>query len=342
MVGKRLLKNIYDDNSSSIHHWWPLGLQKYWTDREGEFNVIYSDKSEDRIKPKKRSKFGSNRQSHTMNKDIPGARAGFEGAYKDVDNSASEIIDQILSSYRPWQSDIQTIGKQIIDKFKNGRTYENSARYIQLDPAFSETLFKYCLSLLIRSPAKRKSLENYYQNILDMDDPASEKFLKDNKQKEWFKETGKVNLYHETLNWLDTDVRHSDFVFFAFIWSCRGEFIYGDGLYDKLSSCKGYLSVGNEALIPLTPEVCVYCFSVQSVFNGFNCLSIYANPITLEEINGLTQIYSKRCIAYRYSKPKFNKNFFKGNHMYVNETLGTLNAIKKITGQESIPKFWYV
>jgi hypothetical protein len=142
-------------NNSKNHHWWPVGLQKYWTDRRGDLSWIEPNGAT----KKKRSankKIGYKRYGHTMLKGSVW-ESNFESKF-DVDNEVHHIISGIC--------DLKPFGRTPSEFFtmlrltrKKDRTLRDMCKFYHLDEKLHRNLLLLLHSLLIRSPSNRSRYE---------------------------------------------------------------------------------------------------------------------------------------------------------------------------------------
>lgn len=90
--------NMSASNQSKNHHWWPVGLQSYWTDRTG--NVSWIEPS-GKISKKKADnrKIGFKIHGHTISRGS-GLESNFESEF-DIDDEVHRIIGA-LNELKPF------------------------------------------------------------------------------------------------------------------------------------------------------------------------------------------------------------------------------------------------
>jgi hypothetical protein len=161
--------------------------------------------------------------------------------------------------------------------------------------AFAEGL----ASLVIRSPAFRdriRSSTNSFRRSFSQPDIGERDNLIALNMHQWYSN-------------VVTDFRRA---YFAFLFSCKKEFIFGEGYLNNLS---GPTHTSNlRAVVPLTPELAVVCFSGSGRAPRANVCSLVATEAEVLAINELTQIYTKDYVFFRSQRPdilnEFGRNKF--------------------------------
>lgn len=98
-------------------------------------------------------------------------------------------------------------------------------------------------------------------------------------------------------------------MFFVLIRSPWEEFIYGDGVLDWMSDSLSSMQYRGRALLPLTPNLCIYVSTPMIRHGNYNCASFYAAPWIVETINNFTQIYSRDFLFFRAKRPTLTDHF---------------------------------
>ena len=78
-------------SKSREHHWWPVGLQKYWADKAGNINILGPDGSVVSKRYKNR-KVGKKSHGHSMMRGSAW-ETNFEKDFENADQSVDEIIN---------------------------------------------------------------------------------------------------------------------------------------------------------------------------------------------------------------------------------------------------------
>jgi hypothetical protein len=198
-------------------------------------------------------------------------------------------------------------------RIKRKTGIEDFAEHFKIDPILRRDLINLCLSLLIRSPRNRFQLERVRASF---GLPANE-------------EVGKMNMKIQ----VDGLARHYNDsfrgnVFPLIIYSQVAEFVFGDGLLDGISSSIGQGILRGHALVPLTPHICIFLATPHSIRHDRDARILYAQSWLVDEINSITQVYSKSQLFYASKKPKLSEFFSRNEHMsysgHVNNTVRTL------------------
>ncbi len=97
-----------------------------------------------------------------------------------------------------------------------------------------------------------------------------------------------------------------------FLYSKAKEFIFGEGY---LNNFQGTSYASNlRAVVPLTPELAVVCFSGSWRTPPSRCCSLYATLEDVAAINELSQVYTKEFVYFRSQRPTilevFSRNGF--------------------------------
>jgi len=144
-------------NNSKNHHWWPVGLQQYWADKNGNLSWIESDGNIQKKKPANR-KIGYMIHGHTIFKGSVW-ESNFENEF-DVDSEVHNIVTGIqdLKPFGRTPSEFFSLFKLLL---KKDRTLREMCKFYQLDEQLHRKLALLLLSLLIRSPASRSRYEGY-------------------------------------------------------------------------------------------------------------------------------------------------------------------------------------
>lgn len=99
--------------------------------------------------------------------------------------------------------------------------------------------------------------------------------------------------------------------FFVILHSDHSRFICGDGYLDWLSGSLQANRVDGRALIPLTPHLCVYICTPTAMRTDRNCAAIRVAPWMVEQVNDITQVYSRDRLFFLGRKPRLTVNFLK-------------------------------
>jgi hypothetical protein len=83
---------------SKNHHWWPVGLQSYWADKNGDVSWIEPDGIVDKKKSENR-RIGFKRHGHTLFRGGAWGGSNFEGEF-DIDSKVHQIVEH-LSALKP-------------------------------------------------------------------------------------------------------------------------------------------------------------------------------------------------------------------------------------------------
>ncbi|WP_156386051.1 hypothetical protein [Devosia sp. Root685] len=285
--------------NSREHHWWPVGLQKHWTDRTGNISwvnpsgMVTKKKSENRKVAKKA-------HGHTVLLNGPWT-TNFEDDFESADNSVHQVITSLdLMPARGSRSIKEFISLMGLLR-KRDRTLSDMCSFYEIKRDDLLSLARLIMSLLIRLPARRHKYEHV---------------------PEWFdlppdENIGKMNIrqfYRIARDSLERDSNSN--LFFILIRSPWKEFLHGDGVLDWMTDNLVGLRIRGRALVPLTPKLCVYMCTPSRRSGLHNCASFLAAPWIVEAINEITQVYSKDHLFFRSKKPpRLTENFSRGEFL---------------------------
>ena len=282
---------------SKDHHWWPVGLQSYWSDRYGDVSWI----DPTGFVRKKRSanrKIGYKRHGHTSFRGTVWS-SNFESDFDRPDNAVHEIVGA-LDKLRPKGTSFHELLKLIGALCSGQRGYDVVSNFYRMDHEIARNLLLLCLSLLIRSPSARSRYERYGTQF---GFPVSE-------------EVGKANIaqnYH--LAQKICDRHHLPTLRFVLLNSFLGRFVFGDGLLDWITPSLLTNSIHGKALISLTPHLCVYMFTPSNANGSVNCASLFVNNIVEDGINDICQVYSKDQLFFRGRVPRLTDAYKRSVHL---------------------------
>ena len=82
-------------SKSREHHWWPVGLQKYWTDRNGDVSWIDPDGFKDKKRAKNR-KIGYSSHGHTLFRGNVW-ETNFEHEFQSADDAVPKVVPALIA-----------------------------------------------------------------------------------------------------------------------------------------------------------------------------------------------------------------------------------------------------
>lgn len=281
---------------SKNHHWWPKGLQRYWTDANDCISWIQPDgsiKSDRRL----RGSVGHILHGHTLSRG-DAWHLNFED-YFSIDTKVHDLIGH-LSSLVP-----------------EGYT-QGEIKTFHINDLVNRQLTLFIFALLIRSPSSRH-LNELYPTMIGL--PANP-------------EVGKANMRQKYTiarqlceNGVPTNRN------FAILHSEDPTFIHGDGCLDWLSGGLSGNRITGRALLALTPHLCVYLSTPTRMRSDRNCTAIRATTAMVERANEITQIYAKERLFFLGKPPHLTADFRRAEflqHATFSESL--LNEIDVLTG----------
>lgn len=278
---------------SRDHHWWPVGLQSYWSDTNGYVSWIGPDGVPDKKKCANR-KIGFKAHGHTLFRGDVWGQTNFEDEF-DIDNEVHRIIG-ILKNLKPLgqpPSLIQSLFKSIQ---KKDRTLTETCAVHHIAEQADRDLLLLLYSLLIRSPSNRWKYENFPAQF---GLPVNEN-------------VGKANMRQSYL--LAKKLCQQGVMtnrFFMILHSDHKRFICGDGYLDWLSGSLQANRINGRALIPLTPDLCVYICTPMAMRTNRNCAALRAPPWMVDRVNEITQVYSRDRLFFLGPQPRLTDDFLK-------------------------------
>ena len=306
-------------NQSVEHHWWPVGLQRYWEDENGYVTWL-DPKGELHQKKRKKRKVGYLKHGHTFLRGTA-FESNFEDEFSSADNSVHRVVKQLIAF--PVQEEVpssvaahRTFGRS---KWSEEIRAGGAVSHITEDLLRDTTLL--ILSLLIRSPGSRALLEGYARLA---GQPPNEDVGKLNM-------SSRFKLAKKACEW-----KVAPSFCFALIRSEQQRFIVGDGYYDQLSASAMGGSLRGTALVPLTPSLCVYMFSPWSYTSDENCIAFEAEADLIDAINRISQIYSGGVLYFAGGAPEITDDFRRGEFLEIAQT--SIPFLEAIEGTLASPR----
>jgi hypothetical protein len=107
--------------------------------------------------------------------------------------------------------------------------------------------------------------------------------------------------------WYSTTVASFQKSHMALLYSRHREFVLGEGYLNNVRGSSHTLSL--RAVIPLTPELAVICYSGSGMSPPAPVCSLSVTAEDVDAINELAQIYGKEFIYFRSQRPKILSHF---------------------------------
>lgn len=275
---------------SKNHHWWPVGLQSYWADRDGDVSWIEPDGKVERKRSVKR-KVGFKIHGHTIFRGTV-----WEDNYEDefdIDNEVHKIIPA-LQGMKPFGRTPKEFFALIKMLGKKDKSLRDMCKFYHLDEELHRNLLLLVHSLLIRSPGNRSRYEGYPKMIgLPPDE-----------------EVGKGNMvqnYRIAKKLCQKGLISNQY--FVLMHSPLKKFIFGDGILDWLTSGLAAHRINGRTLLPLTPHLCIYFCTPMSMRSTANCASFSTAPWMVDWVNDIIQVYSKDKLFFHGRPPKITDAF---------------------------------
>ena len=283
--------------NSREHHWWPVGLQTYWKDGNGDVSWIEPDGKIDKKRVKNR-RVGVKAHGHTMFKgDF--WETNFEDEFASADNNIHDVVKHV-SGLKPLGYSLTEFAKLVTLLFKRDRSQRETCKFYRLDETDHRSLLLLLFSILIRSPGNRHRYESY-PSLMGL--PQNET-------------VGKANM-HQTYMFAKAlcERGYISNQYFVIIHSPYKKFVFGDGCLDWLTSGLVMNRVDGKALVTLTPHLCVYLCTPRRMNPDINCASVIAAPWMVDWINDIVQIYSKKQIFFLGKPPVIKDHFRQGEFL---------------------------
>ena len=211
----------------------------------------------------------------------------------DIDNKVHSII-AALKGLKPFGRAPSGFIALLWLLAKNDRNLRNFCKFYQLGEELHRNLLLLICSILIRSPANRSRFEGYPKTIGLA--PSEE--------------VGKANMIQSYRIAKRLCQKGSiSGQYFVFLHSPFQRFIFGDGCLDWLTGDIIASRINGRALIPITPNICVYFCTPVAMPPSPNCASMSVAPWTADWVNEITQIYSKDRLFFQGKAPKITDPF---------------------------------
>ncbi|RVC47461.1 MAG: hypothetical protein E5V60_01175 [Mesorhizobium sp.] len=304
-------------DKSKNHHWWPVGLQSYWTDKVGDVSWIEPSGKKGRKRAANRQ-IGFKIHGHTLFKGTSWEHR-FEREF-DIDNEIHDIVIALRK--------LKPLGYSLIDyvqlvklKLKKATDWRDYCKYYDLDEKIHRDLLLLIYSLLIRSPANRSRFASYPE-MLGL--PPNE-------------EIGKINMsqrYNIAKKLCKTGSTTNQYV--VLLRSPIKKFIFGDGSLDWLTGGLVANRISGRALISLTPYLCVYLCTPMAMRSSPNCASLFAPPWMVDWVNEITQIYSQDKLFFLGEPPTLTEAFRAAKFLeHKKRTDALIEMLDKVAGIET-------
>ncbi|RYF05208.1 MAG: hypothetical protein EOO77_28640 [Oxalobacteraceae bacterium] len=273
------------------HHWWPVALQDYWADKNGEVSWIEPDEKVGKKKHRNR-KIGYKIHGHTLSRGGGWPSTNFESEF-DIDARVHDIVTYLVKP-KPLGQSLREVVALLKCAFNKERKLLDLSKVYHIEERIGRDLLLLIYSLLIRSPSSRFKYESFPERfgLPVIEDVGKANMLQNYRMAKKLCENGVLtNRFFVLL--------HSDFK----------HFICGDGYLDWLSGELQAGRVGGRALIPLTPNLCVYICTPIAMRSDRNCASLRAPAWMVDRVNEIVQIYSRDKLFFLGRKPQLTDEF---------------------------------
>ena len=306
---------------SKNHHWWPVGLQRYWADKKGYVSWIEPSGKISRKQATNR-KVGYKVHGHTMFRGSSW-ETNFESEF-DIDNEVHAIVDA-LKGLKPYGRTPSEFIALMTLLFRKDRTLRDMCKFHDLNEQLHRNLLLLINSLLIRSPARRFRYE-HYPKMIGM--PPDE-------------DVGKANMSQNYTT--AKKLCQKGFVsnqYFVLLHSPIKKFVFGDGCLDWLTEGLNAGRIHGRAIVSLTPHLSVYFCTPMRMRPSPNCASLSVAPWMVDWVNEITQIYSRDKLYFRGTSPILTEEFRQGMFLQhkerSDELIDMLDEIAGIKKQKNL------
>lgn len=291
--------SLESPDNSREHHWWPVALQDHWSTLRKVHALQHNGEVISKVFD--RRKIARKSHGHTIILDQDLWRQNFEGAFAKADDSIHEVVavcQEICAMPKLAKLVLRAAKRRITRRIE----LADLSQTFSISKRFRNDLFNLCLSLMIRSPANRFSLER-----------AGAAFgLPPNEQ------VGKLNMLNQVRAMNEAfEAGFFTNIYPIFIASLTREFIFGDGLLETFTSSSGFGFRNGHSLIPLTPNICIFFSTPFSVRDDRNARLLFAPNWVVDEINSITELYSKEVVFFSFKKPTVSERFALNEHRFL-------------------------
>lgn len=288
-------------------------LQLFWADSSEQLHSISPDGNVDPKKPKNRG-FGVKHHGHAYDRNSPWG-GHFEDEYSQDDHLRGNV--EFLRKLEPLVSEKNEWIALAKNNFSQGHSSGPTLNKYEIDKQKFSSILSSILLVMVRLPAFRHRLEQSHPafHFPPSEDLGKVKMLQKTREIKNFFASAPVTNYRLLL-------LHSYF----------DEFVFGDGVYDQITSMADDPNSRGTALFPLTPNLCVFIYKSPTMAPGPKALSLEISKASVRKINELTQIYSCSTIFYRKDKPEIIDAFKQGRHLTVASVPQIIDEYKLICG----------
>src|SRR3546814_4419742 len=117
-------------SNSREHHWRPVGLQKYWADKNGDVWWIEPDGTSDKKRARNR-KIAYRSHGHTIFRGNVW-ETNFEGEFESADNGVPKIINALLGMKPLGRTPSEFLSMMML-MFKKDRHLRDMCKYYHLN-----------------------------------------------------------------------------------------------------------------------------------------------------------------------------------------------------------------
>jgi hypothetical protein len=283
--------SLDSNDNSREHHWWPVALQYHWSTLRKVHELHHDGRVVSKVYD--RRKIARKSHGHTIVLDQELWRQNFEGAFAKADESIHDVVEacQKLCRMSELARIVLRAGKR---RFTRRLDLSDLSQSISISRSLRNDLFHLCLSLMIRSPANRFSLERV----------GSMFNLPPNEQ------VGKMNMLNQARAMNESlAAGFSSNIYPILIASLTRDFIFGDGFLETFTLGAGQGFRSGHSLVPLTPNICIFFSTPFSVRADRNARLLFAPNWVVDEINSITELYSRDVIFFSSKKPEVSEKF---------------------------------
>lgn len=270
------------------HHWWPIGVSRFWADANGCVNRLSSDGKVLSLQP---DKFGLIKNAHHVK--LGDESNIWDYSYEHTFGTADGAFPHLIA----WMA------SRMPRKRPSTEGFEERVEPLKIPESDHHRMAECVASLIVRSPSMRHRLRTSvedYRAALGIQGAISESLIGANAQNGQFA--------------LSNVMRHGGK--FAILHSPDRELIFGDGFFSSVSHLSSPLH-SVTCLVPITPELALYYTRPMS-FNRYPRSFALSLSITEAElINYFTQIYAGNYVFYRNERPEVRQEFSEGRFLEI-------------------------
>lgn len=288
---------------SERHHWWPLCVSSHWTDSDGTVGWIKPDGSYIRVQPKNLAVIGNGHHIKLRRGEPTPWDSSFEKEFELADNSFSSVIT--------WLSSLRSEVVRALDLRERFVPQTATDEQLQL-------LTECVVSLAVRSPMNREA------SVALAEDMRSGRII--NPERDVLIGLNMRNSQRVVADTIGARAK------FAVLISSGREFIFGDGFFHNIQAVANP-PIAPKMVAPITPTVSVAVFRPTSFSTEPRLSTIVLSDAEVEACNHAAQVYSRKALFFRTTKPTIEDVFVRGEHRVYSDPHNPMdNLLSSIPG----------